>query len=51
MPAFSGMLTDQQIVALADYVRSRYSRGPAWNNVPAALAEAHRRQTPAMEAP
>ncbi|HXD46721.1 MAG TPA: cytochrome c [Pseudolabrys sp.] len=45
MPAFSGMLTDQQIVALADYVRSRYSRGPAWPNVAAALAGVRRAQT------
>jgi mono/diheme cytochrome c family protein len=51
MPGFSGALTDQQIVALADYVRSRYSRGSAWNNAAAALAQARHRQTPAMEAP
>lgn len=51
MPGFSGALTDPQIVALATYVRSHYSRQPAWPNVAAALADVRRRQTPAMEAP
>jgi len=51
MPGFSGALTDQQIVALADYVRTHYSRGPAWSNTAAALADIRRNPTPAMEAP
>ena len=51
MPGFSGALTDPQIVALATYVRSHYSRQPAWPNVAAALADVRHRQTPAMESP
>jgi mono/diheme cytochrome c family protein len=51
MPGFAGALTDPQIVALADYVRLQYSRGPPWNNVAGALAEVRRKRTPAMEAP
>jgi mono/diheme cytochrome c family protein len=51
MPGFSGALTDPQIVALATYVRSHYSRQPAWPNVAAALADVRRRPSPAMETP
>ena len=51
MPAFSGVLTDPQIEALADYVRTQYSRGGRWTNVAAALAKMRQQQTPAMEAP
>ena len=51
MPGFSGALTDPQIVALATYVRSHYSRQPAWPNVAAALADVRRRPSPVMETP
>ena len=51
MPGFSGALTDPQIVALADYVRKHYSRGQAWPNIAAALAEIRSNPTPVMEAP
>lgn len=42
MPAFSGTLTDPQIVALADYVREHFSGKPKWNDTGTAL-EAIRR--------
>ena len=51
MPSFSGALTDPQIDALADYVRTQYSRGGRWTNVTAALAKMRQQQTPTMEAP
>jgi mono/diheme cytochrome c family protein len=51
MPGFSGALTDPQIVALVDYVRAHYSRGQAWPNIAATLADVRRNPTPAMEAP
>ncbi|MGN6570407.1 MAG: c-type cytochrome [Pseudolabrys sp.] len=51
MPGFSGALTDPQIVALVDYVRAHYSRGQAWPNIAATLADIRRNPTPAMEAP
>ena len=51
MPGFSGALTDPQLLALVDYVRTHYSRGPAWANVAAALADVRRKQTPTTEAP
>jgi mono/diheme cytochrome c family protein len=39
MPGFSGALTDPQIVALASYVRSQFSRQPAWSNISSVLSE------------
>jgi mono/diheme cytochrome c family protein len=33
MPAFDGMLTDKQIVAVAEYVRARYTNHPQWTDV------------------
>ena len=50
MLGFSGALTDPQIEALADYVRTQYSRGGHWTDVSATLAKM-RQQTPGMEAP
>jgi mono/diheme cytochrome c family protein len=38
MPGFSGALTDQQIVALAAYVRGQFSRQPAWQNIAATVS-------------
>jgi len=37
MPAFSGTLTDAQILALADYVREHFSGKPKWNDTGATL--------------
>jgi mono/diheme cytochrome c family protein len=37
MPAFSGTLTDAQIVALADYVREHFSGKTKWNGTGATL--------------
>jgi len=33
MPGFEGTLTNQQLTALANYVRQQYSQKPAWQNV------------------
>ncbi len=33
MPGYAGALTDQQVAALAAYVRARYSNFPAWTDV------------------
>lgn len=33
MPAFGDILTKAQIAELAQYVRARYSSGPAWNDI------------------
>jgi mono/diheme cytochrome c family protein len=43
MPGYADTLTDEQIVALAAYLRERYSRRPAWPDLQATL-ETLRRQ-------
>ena len=40
MPGFAAMLTDQQVVALASYMRSQFSNKPAWPEITAQLREA-----------
>jgi mono/diheme cytochrome c family protein len=42
MPGYAGALTDQQVGALAAYVRARYSNLPAWTDVAAAIQSAKR---------
>ncbi len=33
MPAFEGVFTDEQLAALAIYLRARYTDAPAWTKV------------------
>jgi mono/diheme cytochrome c family protein len=40
MPAFASALTDQQVAALAGYLRATYSDKPAWSDVAAAVTTA-----------
>jgi mono/diheme cytochrome c family protein len=47
MPGFDGALTDQQLTALATYVRQQYSQKPAWENVAKTVSNARRRETAA----
>ncbi len=42
MPAFSGALTDAQIIQLTAYVRDQFSRGKPWTNIQAALNDARK---------
>jgi mono/diheme cytochrome c family protein len=44
MPGYAGALTDQQVAALAAYVRARYSKLPAWTDVAAAIQSAKRQE-------
>jgi mono/diheme cytochrome c family protein len=39
MPAFDGILTDDQIASLAQYVRARYSGQPQWTDVKVQIAK------------
>jgi mono/diheme cytochrome c family protein len=39
MPAFDGILTDDQIASLAQYVRARYSGQPQWTDVNVQIAK------------
>ncbi len=40
MPAFDGILTDQQIASVAEYVRARYTDQPQWTDVQQQISEA-----------
>jgi mono/diheme cytochrome c family protein len=33
MPGFANALTDQQVATIANYVRTRFSNRPAWDNI------------------
>jgi mono/diheme cytochrome c family protein len=43
MPGFDGALTDDQIVALAGYVRSHFSDKPQWSDIHRRLAQTRRK--------
>jgi mono/diheme cytochrome c family protein len=40
MPSFDGILSDQQIATVVEYVRARYSSEPPWTDVPQQIAAA-----------
>ncbi len=42
MPAFDGILTDRQIISLAQYVRARYTDQPEWTDVKKEIDKARR---------
>ena len=45
MPGFAASMNDAQIAALLGYLRSRFSRQPAWSDLEKTVAEARRTQT------
>jgi mono/diheme cytochrome c family protein len=45
MPGFAASMSDAQIAALLNYLRSRFSSQPAWTGVESVVAEARRSQT------
>ena len=45
MPGFAASMSDAQIAALLNYLRSRFSNQPAWTDVEKIVAEARRTQT------
>jgi mono/diheme cytochrome c family protein len=47
MPGFEGALTNQQIAALANYVRQQYSQKPGWQNVDKTVSNARGTQSTA----
>lgn len=51
MPGFAGALTDEQIVALVDYVRGHFAEKPAWPDVTPTLATLRQQQQPHAEVP
>jgi mono/diheme cytochrome c family protein len=45
MPGFASSMTDQQVAALLEYLRSRFSNQPPWNGVEKAVQDARLTQT------
>jgi mono/diheme cytochrome c family protein len=45
MPGFASSMTDDQITALLNYLRARFSNQPAWAGVEKTVADARRTQT------
>jgi mono/diheme cytochrome c family protein len=45
MPGFATSMTDEQIAALLDYLRARFSNAPAWSGIAKTVADARRSQT------
>jgi mono/diheme cytochrome c family protein len=49
MPGFADNMSDAQIAALMTYLRSRFSRQPAWSSLDNVVADARRTQTASVE--
>jgi mono/diheme cytochrome c family protein len=45
MPAFAASMNDDQIAALLNYLRARFSSQPAWASVEKTIEDARRTQT------
>jgi mono/diheme cytochrome c family protein len=50
MPGFAGSMNDDQIAALLNYMRARFSDKPAWTGVEKTVADARRTQTVLLQA-
>jgi mono/diheme cytochrome c family protein len=50
MPGFGGSMNDDQIAALLNYMRARFSDKPAWTGVEKTVADARRTQTVLLQA-
>ena len=49
MPGFANSMTDNQVAAVLNYLRSRFSNQPAWTGVEKTIADARRTQTVFLE--
>jgi mono/diheme cytochrome c family protein len=49
MPGFAASMNDAQVAALLTYLRSRFSKQPAWIDLDSVVAEARRTQTVSLE--
>lgn len=49
MPGFAASMSDRQIAALLEYLRSRFSNQPAWSGLDNVIAEARRTQTASLD--
>jgi mono/diheme cytochrome c family protein len=50
MPGFAGSMNDDQIAALLNYMRARFSDKPAWTGVAKTVADARRTRTVLLQA-
>ena len=49
MPGFADSMTDDQIAALLDYLRARFSNQPPWTNTAEIVRDARRAQTALLQ--
>ena len=49
MPGFAASMSDAQIAAVLNYLRSRFSKQPAWSDVEKTVEEARRTQTALLQ--
>jgi hypothetical protein len=45
MPGFASSMDDRQIAVLLAYLRARFGKGPAWNDLEQAVKQARQTQT------
>jgi len=50
MPGFASSMTDEQVAALLNYLRARFSNQPGWTGVEKTVADARRTQTVLLQA-
>jgi mono/diheme cytochrome c family protein len=51
MPGFANAMTDDQVSAVLNYLRSRFSNQPAWTGVEKTIEDARRTQTVSLQTP
>jgi mono/diheme cytochrome c family protein len=51
MPGFAASMDDQQITALLQYLRARFSNQPPWTGIEVLVADARRTQTASLQNP
>jgi len=51
MPGFANSMTDDQVAALLNYLRSRFSTQPAWTGVDQIIRDARRAETVSLQSP
>ena len=49
MPGFGSSMDDQQLIALAAYLRSRFGKRPPWDNLEASIRQARQMQTAGLQ--
>ncbi len=49
MPGFADSMTDEQIAALLDYLRTRFSKQPPWTDIAATVRNARHSQNALLQ--